>query len=315
MNIRLRRASRAILYIVSISSFTCSAQAADDGWTQLVATWQQGAQRHLLEIDNDSLLLNKVDGLYSSGARWRVQAARRQGQIWRMTEWSLGHQMYTPLDIKLPPAAVRAPDRPYAAWLYTRVGHQGQMADGSGFGYGLSWGCLGPCAGGEKVQTRLHRLLRQPEPQAWSRQMRQEWGLVADAQWQFARSVLGPNADWQSSAGLRLGNIHSDANLGGIFRFGRLNRLPDEPALYAYLDGAAHLVARDATLQGGVWRHDNPHTVKPQRWQGRLALGLEWQGERWSANLALQRRSNAVQGLPAEQGRQTVVMLGLAYRP
>ncbi len=281
----------------------------------MARTWERGHDRHLLEIDNDSLLLNHVDGLYTSGVRYRWLRTRVADDVWYGSEWSIGHQMYTPLDIKLPATLVQPPDRPYAAWLYTRFGLQRQQGDGAAFGWGFTLGCIGPCAHGETVQTHLHRLLKQPEPQGGAKEIKHEGGLQLDINWAAARHSLGDSSDWQSWGLLRLGNINTDASAGLQWRAGRLNRLPQQPALYAYLQPQLRAVAYDATLQGGVFNRDSPHTVQPRRLQGWLDAGLQWQGAQWSANLALQMRSNAIRELDNRRGRQTIVMLSFGYQP
>ena len=127
------------------------------------------------------------------------------------------------------------PDHPYAGWLYGGVFKETYRADGTYRKIGLDIGCLGPCAGGEWTQTNLHRLLDQPLPQGWSKQVRNEAGFVLHADAAPVRWSPGPAIDITPNLHGRFGNIFTDVGAGLTVRAGRLNLLPDQPTLHGFL--------------------------------------------------------------------------------
>lgn len=307
--------------VASLGSLPASVYAqaepdSGDGWWQQASqTWRNGVTTHQVDIENDSLLLNRDDGMYTSGNRYRWQNWQSDARRAMMTEWRIAHEVYTPQDIKLPPQLVLPPDHPYAAWAYMGLAHTEWQIDGSLLGFGLDVGCLGPCAGGETVQTRLHRLIKQPLPRGWAKQVKNEWGAVLSMQWAGRRVALAQSADLQALAQLRGGNIHADVQVGGIVRMGKLNALPQQAAWYGFVQAQVRAVAYDATKQGGLFSKDNPHTVEPKRMFGEVEVGMRWQGPQFSGKLALVRRGNTIRTLPDRQGAQDFLVLQLGYTP
>lgn len=96
--------------------------------------------------------------------------------------WRIGQNLYTASDIKLPPDEVYPPNHQFAGWLYGGVFRIREASDGRSLGIGIDIGCLGPCAGGLPTQNGFHRLLRQPLAQGWSRQVRNEPGVILHAE-------------------------------------------------------------------------------------------------------------------------------------
>lgn len=301
------------------SLLTIGAQAhADlisDGWQDLQRVRQQGASTVVLDIDNDSLLLQKNDGFYSSGARITQHYALHSGSDERldMVGWRIGHQMYTASDIKLRSAFIKATDHPYAGWLYGGMFKEVHQADGAYWKLGLDLGCVGPCAGGEWVQTNLHRVLDQPLPQGWSRQVRNEVGAVLYAEIAAARWSPLSWLDAAPSLRGRFGNVFTDATLGVTVRAGRLDLLPDAPALHGFLRLGGRGVAYDATLQGGYFSQGNPHTVRPKRLVGEAEVGIVWQQARYGIRASLVRRGNVIRDWPDAAGAQNFARLQFSY--
>lgn len=304
--------------LLLVPAMLVRADAGPAGQPDFRTAMAQGASSIVLDIDNDSLLLNRNDGLYSSGVRLSQQYALDalgNGSQRVTYGWSIGHAMYTASDIKLPPEQVRAPDHPYAAWLYGGVFREMRRADGAYSRLGLDLGCLGPCAGGEWAQTKLHRLINQPLPQGWSRQVKNEFGAVLYADVAPARWTLQPWLDLQPSVRGRFGNIFTDATATLTLRAGMLGDLPAAPARLLYLKLGARAVGHDASLQGGYFSSGNPHTVRPQRLTGEAEAGLQWVRPPFALQAAVVRRSNEIRGLPADAGAQSFVRLQLVYSP
>lgn len=282
-----------------------------------MADWQkvlsQGKAIQLLQIDNDSLLLKKDDGFYTSGMRYEMQHRLTAGGQSTSYNWHLGHQMYTASDIKLPPGRVAPPDHPYAAWLFGGVSAAFDRDDGSHYAFGLDAGCLGPCAGGEWTQTHLHRLLQQPLPQGWSKQVRNEFGLVVHGEVAPLRWKLTPQVDLTPRVQGRFGNIFTDVSGDLLVRAGTLNLLPDQPAFHAFGRLSGRAVGFNATLQGGYFSNQNQHTVKPKTWVGEAEIGLVWRDGPYGFNASIVRRTNEIRDLPNQIGMQNYARLEFAY--
>jgi hypothetical protein len=275
----------------------------------------QGQASTRLFIDNDTLLLNKSDGFYTSGGRiareyWLHDTAQSTGFGWR-----IGQELYTPSDIKLPPQLISQRDHPYAGWLYGGVFREVQRADGVHSKFGVDIGCLGPCAAGEWTQEKLHRILRQPLPQGWSRQVRNEAGVVLYGEMSPMRWTPHAALDIAPTIHGRFGNIFTDAGAGVTMRAGRLNLRPNGATLHglARLDVSA--VGYNATLQGGYFSKNNPHTVDPKRIVGEAEIGVVWADGPFGIGASVIRRSNEIAGLPNAQGAQSYARFIFSYTP
>lgn len=311
MKISSRLLPLALGFVVNVSL------ASDLGG--LVADYREvysaGRPVHVVEIDNDSLLLTLDDGLYSSGVRYSYRRVVDGAGELRTAGWRIGQELYTPTNINLPPARVGPPARPYAGWLYGGVFHETHLADGTYTRLGIDVGCLGPCAGGEWTQTRFHRLLDQPEPKGWSRQIGTEWGVVLYGEVAPVRWKLTRHMDLTPVLHGRFGNIFTDAGAGATLRFGRLDELPGQRALYGFVRLDTHVVGYDATLQGGYFSDDSPHTGKPERFSGEIELGGVWSEGQYGIRAGIVHRSNEVASLSSSQGEQTFVRLMFVYAP
>ncbi len=274
---------------------------------------REGKITHVVDIDNDSLMLNRNDGFYTSGMFYTQRRSLRNGADLTTFAWRIGQELYTASDINLPPALVGPPDRPYAGWLFGGVFREIHRADGSHSRVGIDIGCLGPCAGGEWTQTNLHRLLNQPLPQAWSRQVKNEFGVVLHGEYAPLRWNLGSSVDLRPSIHGRFGNIYTDAGAGLLLRAGRLNTLPDQPTLHGFLRLDARYVGYNATLQGGYFSSNNPHTVAPKRAVGEVEGGVAWTNGVFGLKASVARRSNEVRDLSNSVGNQTYARLQFSY--
>lgn len=272
-----------------------------------------GQVTHIVDIDNDTLLLNRDDGFYSSGMRYSYVSTLREGGGATSFGWRIGHDMYTPTDIKLPAEFVMPPDHPYAAWLYGGVFKEEHREDGASLRVGVDLGCLGPCAGGEWVQTEFHRFLNQPLPRGWSKQVRNEAGIVLYAETSPVRWTPAKSIDIAPVASVRLGNIYTDIGAGITVRAGQLNMLPGDPTFHGFFKANIRAVGYNGTLEGGYFSDNNPHTVEPKRWAGDAEAGVVLRRGRYGVNAALVRRSNEIRGLPNSSGAQNFLRLQFSY--
>ncbi len=276
---------------------------------------KEGRPTSTLEIDNDSLLLRRDDGLYTSGVRFSRSYRLRSPEGWRSAGWRLGQQLFTPSDVRVLSDNLNPLDRPYAGWLYGGFFYNVADFDGSELAFGLDVGCLGPCAGGRPTQTFVHKLFDQPEPRGWSTQIRNEAGVVLRAGARAPYWRLNRHADVRPGVSLRLGNIFTDLTADATLRAGRLESSAEAAGLYVFARGALRAVAYDATLEGGMFSDDQVRTVKPRRMTSEWELGLQWYQRSWAWRLSLVRRGNEISGLSESLGRQDFLRLSISYFP
>ena len=305
--------------IIALLACAASVPAAAEGFgtmqDDIRRTMAEGKSSTMVDIDNDTLLLKRDDRFYTSGMGITQQYARRGAGATAIVGWRIGQEQYTASDIKLPPAEVMPPDHPYAAWLYAGVFKETRRADGGHLKLGLDLGCLGPCAGGEWAQTNLHRVINQPLPQAWSKQVRNEFGVVLHADFAPLRWTPATWIDATPNLHARFGNIFTDAGAGLIARAGQLNLPSDQSATYGFLRLDGRVVGYNATLQGGYFSSGNPHTVKPKRTVGEAEVGLQWTQAEYGVRLSVVRRSNEIDGFANAIGAQNFARLQFSYTP
>lgn len=312
------RTARQWALVAAFSLGSClPAQAGDV--LSYIGDFRQAAEHgktfHQFNIDNDSLLLTRRDGFYSSGLRYTQLHEMREDRRTHRYGWRLGQELYTASDIKLPPELIHPNDHPYAGWLYAGIFKQIVQPNGASWKWGVDVGCLGPCAGGEGTQTTLHRILNQPLPQGWAKQLRNEWGAVLQVEKNFAPWR------WRNTASLtpglhgRIGNIFTDARAVMVLRMGRLQETADSPAMYGFFRMDGRLVGYNATLQGGHFSRNNPHTVDPEPWVGEAEAGVVWRHPPFGLRVSVMRRSNEIRGLTNTQGSQNIGTLQFSYFP
>ena len=283
-----------------------------DGFRHAVA---EGRTTHTLDIDNDSLLLTRRDGYYSSGLRYTQEHELQEGGKATRYGWRLGQELYTASDIKLQPEQIDANDHPYAGWLYAGVYKQTVLPDGAAWKWGVDLGCLGPCAGGEWTQKTLHRILQQPLPQGWAKQVKNEWGMMLHAEHSLAPWRWSERVSLTPVLNGRFGNIFTDAASSLVLRIGQLQPAVGASSWQGFARLEGRVVAYNATLQGGYFSSNNPHTVSPERLVGEAEAGVVWQFPPYAVRVSVIRRSNEIRGLPNSQGSQNIGSLRLSYSP
>lgn len=294
---------------------SASAEGLDALWNDYQRVAGQGKGEHIVGIDNDTLLLNKNDGFYTSGLRYTRKHTLEEGGVATGYGWRIGQELYTASDIKLPPELIGPPDHPYAGWLYGGIFKEVHRTDGTYSKWGVDIGCLGPCAGGRWTQTNFHRIINQPLPQGWSKQVKNEAGIVLQGEVAPVRWTPMPWLDATPYFHGRFGNIFTDAGAGAVVRAGRLNLLPSQPTLHGFLRADARAVGYNATLQGGYFSKDNPYTVTPKRFVGEAEAGIAWIQGPYAAAVSIIRRSNEIRDLPNSAGAQSFVRLLFSYTP
>lgn len=193
---------------------------------------------------------------------------------------TLGHNIYTPEDIKNPDPI--ADDRPYAAWLYFGLALQARSTLEGTWAKLSVWhvdlGMVGPAALGKEVQDFVHdHISGSPRAQGWAHQLRNEPGFNFVYQhkirWSPDPAERGRNFDAIGHAGFSVGNVATFANVGFTLRAGF--HLPDdfgndlirpgsetsqlgghEPrwGVHAFTGADVRAVGRDIFLDGNMFR-------------------------------------------------------------
>lgn len=304
-----------VFCLAMLAAGSAGATSFSDIVTEYENVRTKGTVTHLVDIDNDTLLLDRDDGFYTSGMRYTDVRSLRSGDRMTSFGWRIGQELYTASDIKLPPEFVGPPNHPYAGWLYGGIFREVRLADGTYTKIGVDIGCLGPCAGGEWTQTQFHKVIDQPLPRGWGKQVRNEAGVVLHAEIAPVRWAFGPSFDITPAFSARFGNIFTDAGASLLARAGQLNILPSAPAFHAYLRTEVRAVGYNATLQGGYFTKNNPHTVDPKRFTGSAEAGIVWNRGAYGARLAFVRRGNEIRDLSNSIGAQNYLHLQFSYTP
>jgi hypothetical protein len=133
-----------------------------------------------------------------------------------------GQNMYTPDHADKPEKRTR-PDRVFAAWLnggiFAQRATQKEMEH-----FELNVGIIGPSALGGEIQTFIHKLVGQEEPNGWDEQLNDEFAI--DVTWLRRGRADGlpfkrtENFDSFLEYGFTGGSVHRNANLGLMLRLG-----------------------------------------------------------------------------------------------
>ncbi|BCK03449.1 exonuclease [Vibrio cholerae] len=136
-------------------------------------------------------------------------------------EFSLGHKMYTPDDIKS--TAPIANDRPYAGFLHTEFNYislHPQQAQR----FNLTLGTVGENALSEDAQKLVHTITGSTDPNGWAFQV--DEGFVASAgylshfNWGRVRSVANTDIELSNISEFNVGSFRSDISTGLMLRWG-----------------------------------------------------------------------------------------------
>ncbi len=304
----------ATLSMLTLLPLAAQAQVLADvpDWQEMQQIVRTGKQQLQLNIENDSLLLNRDDRFYTSGIHFQ-QSFAVADQL-RQTEygWRVGQDLYTASDIKLKPAQIPVPDHPYAGWLYGGFFKTSAYATGRSISYGLDIGCLGPCAGGKWTQEQLHHVIKQPQPQGWSTQLKNEFGLMFHAAYAPGRMLPWSGMDLTPTVKGRFGNIMTDVSAQLEWRIGQLNLLPAQDASYGFARVEPKYTAYNATVQGGYFARQ-ANALHAKRWGGELELGYRWQKNGSGVLVSLVRRANEIEEISNAYGAQNFVKLQFNY--
>jgi hypothetical protein len=179
----------------------------------------------------------------------------------------LTHDIFTPKNVIGDPAQT---DRPYAGVLMAGLKAAHFSAEKKyRFTSEISAGLIGEYAGGQFVQNGIHVMLPASEPiPGWTFQIRHT--PTAQYSVTYEKGIL--SSEWINLDALgnaRLGLPYTDFKGAGRVRIGKgpdyfspdhlLSKSHD--FYYFFIEGGVRTVMYDATLQGGIFNDENPHTM------------------------------------------------------
>ena len=210
----------------------------------------------------------------------------------RRVGFALGQSMFTPENIsrKTPDPN----DRPYVGWLYGSIGIVSELDDRLDI-LELDFGIVGPVSLADRTQKFVHDITGSTKPRGWDSQIPNEPGILVSYQrkWRglIEASPFGLGIDFTPYAGGNLGNVLTQAVLGGTIRIGF--DLPADfgpPRIRPSLTGSDYFLPRQtlgwylfAGVEGravlrnifldGALLHDGP-SVDKRDFVGDLQVGL-----------------------------------------
>ena len=95
---------------------------------------------------------------------------------------SLGHELYTPSNIRTP--ILLEQDRPYAAYAFLAAGFSTANAKEVET-WRVSFGVVDPNAKGERIQNTIHKRIGSDDALGWDNQLKNEWmvSLAYEKKW------------------------------------------------------------------------------------------------------------------------------------
>jgi len=289
-----------------------SSENSAPSWQQAKTVMDHGKTIWMLELENDSFLLNKDDKFYTAGDHLQKMYVLQTDLHSVEYGWHIAQDLYTASDIKLLPSQLAPNDHPYAGWLYGGVFNGNADVTGKSWRWGIDVGCFGQCAGGARTQSQLHRFINQPLPQGWSTQYHNEPGVVLSGDMSPGRLLPFSGVDITPKIHGRFGNIFTDAGAEIAVRFGRLNALPYQPASYGFLRGDVKAVGYNATIEGAYFSNDVPK-VHAKTIGGEMELGYVWQAGNYGATASIFRRANEIKEMSNAVGAQNIIRLQFFY--
>lgn len=300
--------------------------------------------------ENDSLLpTDETDRDYTNGLRLSYTRNPCFGSAPRWTEslaerwcrlglcggatsidvgYAFGQSIYTPY--RYVSSSPQPFDRPYAGHLYgawlIQATHSVQVDD---FGAGeeertqttfeLQVGWLGPHAYAEEVQNGWHRLFNEEEAKGWDFQLDDEPTLNFHLNWR--RKLGGKHFDLIPHAGVALGTVITQANLGATLRIGtHLARLPQlglpqirrqqfeakrlEASAFVTVDG--RYSAHNVFVDGGVFRNRDDLRIESENFVYDLRSGFAVRWKNWTLNYSWTRRSPEFESRTLPGGREQI---------
>lgn len=256
-----------------------------------------------LTSDNDSYTLRGKDGYYTNGLkiafRWKNKNDTLSNTV-RSVE--IGQLMYNAKNGSY--RELYELDRPVTAFLYGVYSQAKFTKNDNVIKWNITAGIIGPPAFGRQVQDAIHSTLGMYTPEEWNFQLNTEFGINTHVEWSLKlKNVDNDHFSLKPVVGATVGNTFTNANAGvaillgdynsnskSVFWNANLNSTKKESFFYLYPQMI--FKAYDATVQGGLFRHDKGKYVGVlNRDLFAPRIGWMYSGKGFLLNLALSYES------------------------
>jgi len=236
-----------------------------------------------LTFEND--IFDMTDRYYTNGLRFEWSSPSVAHSPVSRLMLSYGHpatntysvyltqNMYTPISTKIPPA-LSGNDRPYSAYMI--LGHRKESTDATRqlkFTNDIILGVIGSYSLGSLMQQGVHKSLPTNDPPlGWETQISND--VIAGYRLQVEKNITGGN-QWQAAllAAAEAGTLYDNLMAGFRIEAGKnmfyrnnqsvetIKQSKQKVKLHAYFQGESRIIGYDATLQGGMFNHNNIYTL------------------------------------------------------
>jgi lipid A 3-O-deacylase len=227
-----------------------------------------------LRSDNDNYLLDLKDGYYTNGLFIQYNYVAKNTSKRKINSIEIGQQAFTSRNFKM--NALGQYDRPFAGYLFGRFQQTTFSKKDDVLQIGIEAGAIGKVSAAEQVQSQYHKLISIYKTTGWEYQVRSEVGLNVMLKWSPAVSLSKNKSEKFSIkpvAEAMLGTTFTNASVGTIFQFGLFEKnafsslwnatvsrdnsnRKGTHELFFYFHPQFTIHAYNATVQGGLFRHD-----------------------------------------------------------
>lgn len=186
-----------------------------------VFSQQKFAKEFSFVNDNDLYVSFKKDQYYTNGTflSYRFLSKDFKNSLKRITEWTLGQEMYTPY--KAIVKDIENHDRPFAAVLFGSYGHLTVSKKKHIFRKSILFGIMGPSALGNELQDVIHSIYNFKKATGWKYQIKNTAVLNFDANYIIPLNKETPEfVDIQQINEIRFGTIYNKISTGFSGRIG-----------------------------------------------------------------------------------------------
>jgi len=181
---------------------------------------------------------------------------------------SVEHEAYTPSSIRH--NEILDHDRPFAVTLSLKT-FLISIDTLQRISASLTGGIIGPAAGGEWMQKSIHKWLHNIEPLGWQNQVRNDVILSYNIAYEKKLLSAGHYLLLNNYATINAGTLKNNVGIGAVLMLGSF----DSPfsssnarsyshsnfQFHFYTQPLVSFIAYDATLQGGVFNHNEPYSI------------------------------------------------------
>lgn len=273
-------------------------------------------------LDNDLYTSTVNDKYYTNGVElfYRYLNKKFGEKINKqITEFRIGQYIYNPETIKADDIYVN--DRPFAGYLFGRVGIHTYYQDQSALKLNFQAGYVGQNALGEETQELFHNTFGYVAVHGWQHQIHNALALQLNTFYSKKINALSNQyIDLQAVGELNAGTVNNGMSVGLLSRFSLKKLLPiynsnlynaslnsnpqvykDEQEFYFYIAPYLNYQIYDATIEGSMFNNNSPVTfdLVPFRFNGEA--GFKYRRNNWNLSYVFvyrgkELKNNVVEG-------------------